>query len=150
MEKKEEKIIKELNKIGFLSDVFIDLIDRLEGSNVYKLRLKNLLKQVLKELEKISGFQYKAYATYGMLPNYSTQGDIDKKDKKIDSLDVYNITSKAYQELFDLLTNKKPSDLVVLLEHIKSLTDEDLKNIGVDFIPMIRTDKEKENMLIKE
>ena len=107
----KETIIKELNKIGFLSDVFIDLIDRLEGTNVYKLKLKNLLKQVLKELENISGFQYKAYATYGMLPNYSKNED-KNKDKKIDSLDVYTITSKAYQELFDLLTNKKPSDLV--------------------------------------
>lgn len=144
----KETIIKELNKIGFLSDVFIDLIDRLEGSNVYKLKLKNLLKQVLKELEKISGFQYKAYATYGMLPNYS-ESQKNSKDKKIDSLDVYTITSKAYQELFDLLTNKKPSDLVVLLEHLKNLSEEELKEIGVDYTPIIRTDEEKDNMLIK-
>lgn len=145
----KETIIKELNKIGFLSDVFIDLIDRLEGSNVYKLKLKNLLKQVLKELEKISGFQYKAYATYGMLPNYSKSQD-NSKDEKIDSLDVYTITSKAYQELFDLLTNKKPSDLVVLLEYLKNLSEEELKEIGVDYTPIIRTDEEKDNMLIKE
>lgn len=144
----KETIIKELNKIGFLSDVFIDLIDRLEGSNVYKLKLKNLLKQVLKELEKISGFQYKAYATYGMLPNYS-ESQKNSKDKKIDSLDVYTITSKAYQELFDLLTNKKPSDLVVLLEHLKNLSEEELKEIGVDYTPIIRTNEEKDNMLIK-
>ena len=83
-----------------------------------------------------------------MLPNYSKNED-KNKDKKIDSLDVYTITSKAYQELFDLLTNKKPSDLVVLLEHIKNLTEEDLKEIGVDYTPIIRTDKEKENILIK-
>lgn len=59
--KNNPNYVKDLYKLGFLSDIFIEIIDRLEGTPIYKQRLKNLLNQVLKELEKISDFHYKAH-----------------------------------------------------------------------------------------
>lgn len=132
----EEKnnCVAELNKLGFLSSVMIDLIDKLSETNLYKKELKMYLKRVLIEVEKLNTFHYKAYQDYGMLRNGDTE-----KEGYIHSLDVYNVTSKAYQELFDLFANCKPSDVVMMLEHYKNLTPAKKKKMGVKYEPALRT-----------
>lgn len=125
---KKPDYIKDLYRIGFLSDIFIELIDRLEGTPVYKQKLKNLLKQVIKELEKISNFHYKAHQDYGNLPN--------GEEGEIRAIDVYFITSNHYKELFDLITNSSTDKIVKILEIYKNTTEEDFNKIGVEYEPV--------------
>lgn len=58
-------IIKKLNllyvKMMFLSAALIDVNDELEGTNVYRQRVKFLSKELGKELEKVTGGMDKVY-----------------------------------------------------------------------------------------
>lgn len=141
---KREEIIQTLNKIGFLADVYIALVDKLAGTSVYNQSLKACANRLLIELERANEFQYTAYKKYGLLPN-NTEEEIrnnPEKIKMIHSLDVFKITSKAYDEMFKFFTETKASDVVILLEYLKRLNHDELKDIGVDFVPLRRSSEE--------
>ena len=125
---KNPDYIKDLYKIGFLSDILIGLIDKLEGTPIYKQRLKNLLKQVLKELEKITSFHYEAHQNFGKLPN--------GENSEIDALDVYFITSKHYEELFELMTSSSIDKIVRILEIYKNTSEADFEQVSVKYEPV--------------
>lgn len=141
---KREEIIQTLNKIGFLADVYIALVDKLAGTSVYNKSLKACANRLLIELERANEFQYLAYKKYGLLPN-NTEEEIrnnPEKIKMIHSLDVFKITSKAYEEMFKFFTEAKASDVVILLEYLKRLNQDELRDIGVDFVPLRRSSEE--------
>lgn len=126
--KNNPNYIKDLYKLGFLSDIFIEIIDRLEGTPIYKQRLKNLLNQVLKELEKISDFHYKAHQDFGNLPN--------GENSEIRAVDVYFITSNHYKELFELITNSSTDKIVKILEIYKNTPEADFEQVAVKYEPV--------------
>lgn len=126
--KNNPNYVKDFYKLGFLSDIFIEIIDRLEGTPIYKQRLKNLLNQVLKELEKISDFHYKAHQDFGNLPN--------GENSEIRAVDVYFITSNHYKELFELLTNSSTDKIVKILEIYKNTPEADFEQVAVKYEPV--------------
>jgi hypothetical protein len=115
------------NKLGFLSNLVIELNDQLENTNVYKQALKMHLKGAVKELEKISNHHGKAYI--------GKEGVKQANGEEISSDNIYNITSKAYDYLF----NKQPYKIVVIAELVKKLeenNDIDWENYSVEFKPL--------------
>lgn len=120
--------VRDLYKIGFLSDIFIELIDKLEGTPVYKRKLKQLLKQVVKQLENISDFHYNAHNTFGDLPNGN--------NGKIRAIDVYFITSNHYKELVELITNSSTDKIVKILEIYKNTPEDEFDKVSVKYEPV--------------
>lgn len=132
MEKKKmthEEQILIFNKIGFISNLLIELNDILENTNVYRQNLKMHLKGAIKELEKISNHHGNAYMK---------KGDVEQSDgTSINSADIYNITAKAYDYLFD----KEPYKVVVIADFIRKLDEKkaiDWLNQHVDYKPLIQ------------
>ncbi len=106
----EEKIVL-FNKLGFLSNLLINLIDQLEDTNFYNKQLKFHLNRARLEAEKISNFHFKAFNVGVDFPQ------ID--GSFINSKDVHCQTSKSYDYLFEILS-KDPSDIVILANFLKN------------------------------
>ena len=109
-----EQIKNDYNKLGFISALMIDTIDKLEGTNVYRQALKNLLKRVLKELEDIVKKHFMAYDSFG---------NIDNEGKAMHSMNIYNITADKYDEVFEMLKNDNPAVICSKMQYLKEMDD---------------------------
>jgi len=52
------------------------------------------------------------------------------------------LQARLMKKCSSFFTETKASDVVILLEYLKRLNHDELKDIGVDFVPLRRSSKE--------
>lgn len=116
------------NKFCMIVSLLIDSGDKMKETNVYQKDFKNLLNRTLKEGEKAMNRHYKAYESHGEI--IQPQEGLNP----IHSRDVYNITSQAYEYLF----NKSPHEICCIAELVRRLEakGEDYTKIDIPFQPL--------------
>ncbi len=114
MTKKEEFYRTEFNKMSFLAPIMIEIVDKLKGTDQYRLGLKRHLNGVLRELEKLTDYHF------GLYENHA-EDDIDGRD-------IYNVTAKAY----DFLLSKTPVDIIHISNIVKELDRSGIKYTDKD------------------
>ena len=114
------------NKLGFICDILIPIIDSLKETNQYKKELKFHSNRTLAECEKIVDEHVGHYHYHGM---------IDDEKNSIHSVDIYNITAKAYEEAFKFFTERQPSEVASIMEIIRKAEEKGLKlqDINIEY-----------------
>ncbi len=127
-----QQAISNYNKLGFLAPILIEIIDQLEETNQYKKELKFHLNRAWHEAEKVVTTHFNAYDRHG---------EIEQVDGvEIHSFDIYNITSKAYEDLFKIFTEKKPNEIASIVQLLKIAEEKgiDYTQIDIPFQPVLR------------
>lgn len=95
------------NKLAFLTPTIVDLCDSLAESTECKRELKFHINRANIEAQKVLAKHYMMYANHGAVAN--NQGG-----KEVSAEDIYNITAKAY----DFLFNKSPREICCIAQII--------------------------------
>lgn len=117
------------NILAFIAGMMIPVNDRLEGSSEYRQGLKMHCKGVMKESEAIVKKHYEAYENYG---------NVDNEGNEMHSLNVYTITSRAYDAAFEFFTTRKPAEVVGFVELLRRAEEKgfDLMEMNVEYTPV--------------
>lgn len=116
------------NKLAFLSQVVVDLCDKLEETTKPKRELKYHLKRANLEAQKVVKEHFDVWVKVG---------EIEQPDgTMIEGEDVYAITDRAYEYLF----NKKASEVVVIADMVRRMDEEGFKytDYNVAYKPLIK------------
>lgn len=126
--KADAEAIMDYNKMAFLSDVMISVIDKLKNTTEYKHSLKMHCNGALKECEKTLEKHYNAYEQYG---------DVENDGKPIHSLNIHHITAKAYEEAFAFFTESPASEVASFMELVRRAKAKgfNLTDINIEFTP---------------
>ena len=125
--------IKRLNNIynqtGFICQALIPLVDQLIETTTPKFALKRAVNELLRETEKMS------YEHYSNFENY---GKVQSAEGEHESLDIYQLTSKAYDQAVNFFIERSPNEIVSIMELIRRLEKDgiNLSDIAVDYQPM--------------
>ncbi|WP_347217898.1 hypothetical protein [Chryseobacterium sp.] len=125
--------IKRLNNVynqtGFICQALIPLVDQLIETTTPKFALKRAVNELLRETEKMSYEHYSNFENYGKV--HSTEGEHE-------SLDIYQLTSKAYDSAVQFFIERSPNEIVSIMELIRRLEKDgvNLSDIAVDYQPM--------------
>lgn len=127
-----QQAISNYNKLGFLAPILIEVIDQLEETNQYKRELKFHLNRARKEAEKVVTTHFNAYDRHGKIEQVD--------GVEIHSFDIYNITAKAYEELFKIFTEKNPNEIASIVQLIKEAEKKgiDYTQINIPYQPVQR------------
>ena len=101
------------NKIGFLADILVEVNEKLHG------------KGLSKACESIITSHYKSFENFGNIED-------------MHSLNIYQITAKAYEEAFKFFTERKPNEICSIMELIRKSEEKglDLKDIAIEYVPV--------------
>ena len=125
--------IKRLNNVynqtGFICQALIPLIDQLIETTTPKFALKRAVNELLRETEKMS------YEHYSNFENY---GKVQSAEGEHESLDIYQLTAKSYDEAVKFFIERSPNEIVSIMELIRRLEKDgvNLSDIAVDYQPM--------------
>ena len=125
--------IKRLNNVynqtGFICQALIPLVDQLIETTTPKFALKRAVNELLRETEKMS------YEHYSNFENY---GKVQSDEGEHESLDIYQLTSKAYDQAVNFFIERSPNEIVSIMELIRRLEKNgvNLSDIAVDYQPM--------------
>ena len=125
--------IKRLNNVynqtGFICQALIPLVDQLIETTTPKFALKRAVNELLRETEKMS------YEHYSNFENY---GKVQSAEGEHESLDIYQLTSKAYDQAVNFFIERSPNEIVSIMELIRRLEKDgvNLSDIAVDYQPM--------------
>ena len=125
--------IKRLNNVynqtGFICQALIPLVDQLIETTTPKFALKRAVNELLRETEKMS------YEHYSNFENY---GKVKSAEGEHESLDIYQLTSKAYDSAVQFFIERSPNEIVSIMELIRRLEKDgvNLSDIAVDYQPM--------------
>lgn len=128
-----QQAISNYNKLGFLVPILIEVIDQLEETNQYKKELKHYLNRARTEAEKVLKTHFNAYQFFGNVPKHDEEGEIH-------SADIYNITTKAYDEAFKFFTQRSPSEVCSIMQLLKIAEEKgiDYTQINIPYQPVQR------------
>lgn len=125
--------IKRLNNVynqtGFICQALIPLVDQLIETTTPKFALKRAVNELLRETEKMS------YEHYSNFENY---GKVQSAEGEHESLDIYQLTAKSYDEAVQFFIERSPNEIVSIMELIRQLEKDgvNLSDIAVDYQPM--------------
>lgn len=113
------------NKIGFLADILVEVNEKLLETNQYRQEIKLHGKGLSKACESIITSHYKSFEDFGNIED-------------MHSLNIYQITAKAYDEAFKFFTERKPNEICSIMELIRRSeeNDLDLKDIIIEYVPV--------------
>lgn len=128
-EKEDYEAKMNYNKMGFLADVAIEVNEMLKDTNQYRQQIKFHANALQKEMEKIVGVHAKSYNEFG---------NVDNEGKSMDARNIYNISSKAYDEAFEFFCNRNPAEIVSAMELIRQFEANggNLADISVQYQPI--------------
>lgn len=117
------------NKLAFISEILIEIIDNLKETNQYRHGLKKALNDALREAEKVVGLQVMAYENHG---------NVDNDGNEIHSLNVYTITSRAYDEAFRMFSERNPGEIVSIMELVRRFEEKGgkLEDVKIEYKPV--------------
>lgn len=126
---KIKRLNNSYNKVGFLAQSMIPMIDDLIETTKPKFALKKAVNDLLREMEKMSYEHYSNFENYGKVQ--SDEGDHE-------SLDIYQLTSKSYDSAVQFFIERSPNEIVSIMELIRRLEKDGVKlsDIAVDYQPM--------------
>ena len=113
------------NKIGFLADILVEVNEKLLETNQYRQEIKLHGKGLSKACESIITSHYKSFEDFGNIDD-------------MHSLNIYQITAKAYEEAFKFFTERKPNEICSIMELIRRSEENglDLKDISIEYVPV--------------
>ena len=113
------------NKIGFLADILVEVNEKLLETNQYRQEIKLHGKGLSKACESIITSHYKFFENFGNIED-------------MHSLNIYQITAKAYEEAFKFFTDRKPNEICSIMELIRRSEENglDLKDIAIEYVPV--------------
>ena len=113
------------NKIGFLADILVEVNEKLLETNQYRQEIKLHGKGLSKACESIITSHYNSFEDFGNIED-------------MHSLNIYQITAKAYEEAFKFFTERKPNEICSIMELIRRSEENglDLKDIAIEYIPV--------------
>ena len=113
------------NKIGFLADILVEVNEKLLETNQYRQEIKLHGKGLSKACESIITSHYKSFENFGNIDD-------------MHSLNIYQITAKAYEEAFKFFTERKPNEICSIMELIRRSEENglDLKDIAIEYVPV--------------
>ena len=113
------------NKIGFLADILVEVNEKLLETNQYRQEIKLHGKGLSKACESIITSHYKSFENFGNIDD-------------MHSLNIYQITAKAYEEAFKFFTERKPNEICSIMELIRRSEENgmDLKDIIIEYVPV--------------
>ena len=113
------------NKIGFLADILVEVNEKILETNQYRQEIKLHGKGLSKACESIITSHYKSFENFGNIED-------------MHSLNIYQITAKAYDEAFKFFTERKPNEICSIMELIRRSEENglDLKDIIIEYIPV--------------
>ena len=113
------------NKIGFLADILVEVNEKLLETNQYRQEIKLHGKGLSKACESIITSHYKSFENFGNIED-------------MHSLNIYQITAKAYEEAFKFFTERKPNEICSIMELIRRSEKNglDLKDITIEYVPV--------------
>ena len=113
------------NKIGFLADILVEVNEKLLETNQYRQEIKLHGKGLSKACESIITSHYKSFENFGNIDD-------------MHSLNIYQITAKAYEEAFKFFTERKPNEICSIMELIRRSEENglDLKDIVIEYVPV--------------
>ena len=113
------------NKIGFLADILVEVNEKLLETNQYRQEIKLHGKGLSKACESIITSHYKSFENFGNIED-------------MHSLNIYQITAKAYDEAFKFFTERKPNEICSIMALIRKSEEKglDLKDIAIEYIPV--------------
>ena len=120
-------ITEHYNRLGFLAPIIVEICDNLEETTAcqrqLKYHVKNANLEAQKVLSKHSGL-------------YHDHGEVEQPDgAKINTQDIYNITSKSY----DFLFSKKPHEIASIASMVQQMDEAgtDYTKIDIPFKPLV-------------
>lgn len=113
------------NKIGFLADILVEVNEKLLETNQYRQEIKLHGKGLSKACESIITSHYKSFENFGNIDD-------------MHSLNIYQITAKAYEEAFKFFTERKPNEICSIMQLIRRSEENglDLKDIAIEYVPV--------------
>lgn len=128
-EKKDYEAKMNYNKMGFLADVVIEINESLKDTTAYRQSIKYHANALQKEMERIVGIHAKSYNEFG---------NVDNDGKSMDARNIYNISSKAYDQAFDFFCNRNPAEIVSAMELVRQYEANggDLADVRVQYEPI--------------
>lgn len=113
------------NKIGFLADILVEVNEKLLETNQYRQEIKLHGKGLSKACESIINTHYKSFEDFGNIDD-------------MHSLNIYQITAKAYEEAFKFFTERKPNEICSIMQLIRRSEEKglDLKDIAIEYVPV--------------
>ena len=132
-----EKATEVYNKLNFLFSIMIPLLDLAEETT----RPMREVKYHLKRLRESAGKEYKIF-----FDEYKTHGSITQPDGAIiHSQDIWKITEQSYEDLFDIIFNNRPNEIVSLVHLHKKIIEQgvDLGKIEFQYKPIKFKEDEK-------
>lgn len=126
---KIKRLNNQYNKVGFICQSLIPLVDDLIETTTPKFALKRAVNELLRETEKMS------YEHYSNFENY---GKVQSSEGEHESLDIYQISAKAYDSAVQFFIERSPNEIVSIMELIRRLEKDgvNLSDIAVDYQPM--------------
>lgn len=117
----ERRCSQMYSKLGFLCQVMISLIDELEGTNLYKHKLKKYLNLVFSECDPITKESYNFHKDKGNITH------------EVKALDIWRISSISYEDLINWIIETPASDILFTMRAVseaqnKGVTLNDLFN----------------------
>lgn len=126
---KLKRLNNSYNKIGFLAQSLIPMIDDMLETTKPKFALKKAVNDYLRETEKLSFEHYQNFEEFGKVE--STEGSHE-------SLDIYQLTAKSYDEAINFFIERSPNEIVSIMELIRRLEKDgvNLSDIAVNYQPL--------------
>lgn len=118
------------NKVAFICQALLPILDELIDTNQARFGLKKAIKDFIRESESIIENHYEAYAAFGTVNQ-------DGKDA-VDAKEIYKLTALAYDWVLDLLQNYNHNEVLA----VKGLVDQylesgkKLEDVNINFKPM--------------
>lgn len=128
-EKKDAEARDNYNKLCFLLNCIIPIIDELKETTQYKKQVKMYGNQLLKSIIPICNQHQKLFIEYGQAPN---------TDQNITMENVFNITSTAYEKALELFL-QKPNAIVSIMAIVENMVAENpnyLNEVDVSYTPL--------------
>lgn len=116
-EKQNFQARMDYNRIGFILQALLPILDRFVESTQTKFALKKAVKDFIRESEKFIKEHHAAYEEHT---------PVDNEDKEIETRDIYVLTARAYDSLVESLYNDKPNEILSK----KCLVDKFLESGG--------------------
>ena len=128
-EKQNFQARMDYNRIGFILQALLPILDRFVESTQTKFALKKAVKDFIRESEKFIKEHHAAYEEHT---------PVDNEDKEVETRDIYVLTARAYDSIVESLYNDKPNEILSK----KHLVDKflelggDLEDVSIPFKPI--------------
>ena len=128
-EKQNFQARMDYNRIGFILQAILPILDRFVESTQTKFGLRKAVKDFIRESEKFIEEHYTAYEKHTPVQN---------GDKDIETMDIYVLTARAYDSLVESLYNDKPNEILskkYIIDKFLS-SGKNLEDVNIPFKPI--------------